>query len=545
MQHQPLRHPRKLRVVTIGGGISAMNLAYEVMHGYDEEAGNLEDIVEHCVYEKGEELGGTWVVNRYPGVACDVPAHIYTFPFEPNPNWTAFYASGPEIQAYFTRTVAKYNLARDVKLSHEIVHAQFDTHQGIWNLKVSHKGRVFDDWCNVLVSATGFLSHWKWPDIPGLHDFAGVKVHSAAWDEEWDYSGKKVAVVGNGSSAIQIMPEVARSAARVVNFIRSPTWITPGLGSALIGGEVNRVYSEEEKRRFREEPGELNRHRKEIQHGSNKAFDLFVKDSSAQKAAFESTSQTMLSRLGGNTSLASKLTPTWEVGCRRATPGPGYLEAFTSPHVSLTTSPITRITPSGILTSDGTHHAVGAIICATGFDVSHRPPFPFLGLDNTDLRDYWNDEPLGYLSVACPYFPNLFFYSGPNAPVGHGSLMAALSWTTRYISLWLRKIASEDILFVVPTPEATEEFNTYGDEIMERFVWSGGCRSWYKNGRVDGRITAVWQGSAIGFKEVVGQLRPEDFRIVWRTANRWRWMGDGRTRVEREEGADLAWYLKK
>lgn len=123
--------------------------------------------------------------------------------------------------------------------------------------------------------------------------------------------------------------------------------------------------------------------------------------------------------------------------------------------------------------------------------------------------------------------------------------MAALSWITRYISLWLRKIAAEDILFVAPTPEATEEFNVYGDEIMERFVWSGGCRSWYKSGRVDGRVTAVWQGSAIGFKEVIEALRPEDFRIVWRTRNRWRWMGDGRAKVEREEGADLAWYLKK
>lgn len=123
--------------------------------------------------------------------------------------------------------------------------------------------------------------------------------------------------------------------------------------------------------------------------------------------------------------------------------------------------------------------------------------------------------------------------------------MAALSWTTRYISLWLRKIASEDVLFVVPTPEATEEFNTYGDEIMKQFVWSGGCRSWYKNGRMDRRVTAVWQGSAIGFKDVIGELRSEDFKIVWRSGKRWRWMGNGRARVEREEGADLARYLKK
>lgn len=200
----------------------------------------------------------------------------------------------------------------------------------------------------------------------------------------------------------------------------------------------------------------------------------------------------MLSRLNNNKPLAAKLTPAWEVGCRRATPGPGYLEAFTQPNVSLVTDPISRISRTGIVTADGTHHAFDALICATGFDVSHRPPFPVLGLNRLSLADHWADEPLSYLSVACPHFPNLFFFSGPNAPVGHGSLMAALSWTAVYIARWVRKIAAEDIKFVVPTPEATEQFNAYGDEVMERLVWTGGCRSWYKNNRVEGRVTAVW-----------------------------------------------------
>lgn len=253
----------------------------------------------------------------------------------------------------------------------------------------------------------------------------------------------------------------------------------------------------------------------------------------------------MLNRLGGNKELAAKLTPEWEVGCRRATPGPGYLEAFTQRNVSLVNDPISHIDSTGIITKDGTHHAFDVIVCATGFDVTHRPPFPVVGPDKVNLADYWKDEPLAYLSVACPHFPNMFFYSGPNAPVGHGSLMAALSWTSSYISQWLRKISTEDIKYVVPTPEATEQFNTYGDEVMERLVWSGGCRSWYKNNRVDGRVTAIWQGSAIGYHEVIKRLRPEDFDIKYRTKNRFRWMGNGRTRIESEPGADLAFYLKK
>ena len=253
----------------------------------------------------------------------------------------------------------------------------------------------------------------------------------------------------------------------------------------------------------------------------------------------------MLDRLGGNKELAAKLTPEWEVGCRRATPGPGYLEAFTQSNVSLVTIPISHIVSTGIVTKDGTHHEFDVIVCATGFDVSHRPPFPLIGLNNVKLVDYWKDEPFSYLSLAVPNFPNLFFFSGPNAPVGHGSLMAALSWSANYICQWLTKISTEDIKYIVPTAEAMEEFNTYGDEIMERLVWSGGCRSWYKNNRVDGRVTAIWQGSAIGYKEVISELRPEDFRIVWRSRNRFRWMGNGRTRIEAVAGADLAFYLEK
>lgn len=272
----------------------------------------------------------------------------------------------------------------------------------------------------------------------------------------------------------------------------------------------------------------------------------------------------MLDRLGGNEELAAKLTPDWEVGCRRATPGPGYLEAFTWPNVSLITDPISHATETGITTKDGKRHEFDVIVCATGFDVSHRPPFPVIGLDGIDLSEQWKDEPFSYLSLCAPNFPNLFFFSGektrntnstprhmynykigPNAPVGHGSLMAALSWSASYMCKWLQKISTEDIKYVSPTVAATEEFNTYGDEIMERLVWSGGCRSWYKNNRVDGRVTAIWQGSAIAYLEVIEELRPEDFSIVYRTRNRFRWMGNGRTRIEGVEGADLAFYLKK
>lgn len=546
LYRQPMLTPtRKLRIITIGAGISAMTLAHKLQHEHKDLS---ETILEHTIYESNPSTGGTWLVNTYPGVACDVPAHIYTFPFEPNPDWSAYYASGEEILAYFRRTVAKYGLDRDVKCGHRVEGAAFDEGRGKWVVSVRRgpgEGEVFEDECDVLVSATGFLSKWRWPGIEGVNEFGGHLCHSAVWDDGYDFKGKNVAVIGNGSSAIQIVPELAEEVGHLTNFVRRPTYITPGLGSAIIGGQVQHVYSEEEKRRFREDPGALHEYRKKIQAGSNRSFNMFVKNSTAQKLGREQTAKMMKSRLNNDEDLASKLTPEWEVGCRRATPGPGYLESFTRDNVSLVTSPISKFEKTGIRTEDGTLHPFDAIICATGFDVSHRPPWPLIGLNGLSLSDAWKDEPNAYLSLAATQFPNFFMFSGPNAPVGHGSLMAGLGWSADWMCQWLHKIATEDIKYVVPKQEAVDELNAYADEIMQTLVWSGGCQSWYKNNRIDGKVTAVWAGSAIGYKEMVDRIRPEDFEIVYRTKNRFRFMGNGRTKREYDPEADLAFYLHK
>lgn len=295
---------------------------------------------------------------------------------------------------------------------------------------------------------------------------------------------------------------MVKTAGHVTNFVRKPTYITPGLGSSIIGGQIQYHYTEDEKRTFREHPEELNKYRKRIQAGSNKAFDMFVKHSTAQEQARKATADMMKQKLGGNEDLAKKLIPKYEVGCRRATPGPGYLEAFTKDNVSLVTDSIDRIEASGIRTVDGKLHEFDAIVCATGFDVSHRPPWPLIGLNGLSLADAFDPEPMAYLSLAAANFPNFFMFSGPNAPVGHGSFVASLGWAADWMCQWILKIAEEDIKWVAPKQEAVDEYNTYADEIMQGLVWSGGCQSWYKGHRVDGKVTAVWAGSAVGFKEM-------------------------------------------
>ena len=517
---KPMRTPaRKLRIALVGAGLSSMTLAYKIYHEHKDELG---DLVELVVYEANDKMGGTWLVNTYPGVACDVPAHIYSFPFEPNPDWSAFYASGGEILEYFNRTVAKYGLDRNVKCGHRVSRASFDEATGKWSLEITTKGGVVKDECDIFVSAVGFLSSWRWPSIPGIHSFKGTLCHSAQWDPSFDPTGKRIAVIGNGSSAIQIVPQMVNKAAHLANFVRRATYITPGLGSAIIAGQTQYYYSEEEKKRFRENPGELKAYRKNIQAGSNRSFDMFVKHSEAQRRGREQTADMMKEKLRGDSELAAKLTPDWEVGCRRATPGPGYLEAFTRDNVSLVTDSIEEIQESGIRTTDGRSHEFDAIICATGFDVSHRPPYPLIGRNGLTLAQAWSKEPISYLSLCATGFPNFFTFSGPNAPVGHGSLMAGLGWTADYICKWVRKIGEEDIKFVDVKPEVVDEFDAYADEIMQTLVWSGGCHSWYKNNRKDGKVTAVWAGSVLSYHDMVEQLRPEDFEIIYRSKNRFR-----------------------
>lgn len=263
----------------------------------------------------------------------------------------------------------------------------------------------------------------------------------------------------------------------------------------------------------------------------------------------------MRAALAENDQLCEKLIPNWTLGCRRLTPGEGYLECFLLPTVTLETSSITHITETGIATSSQHHHDLDVIICATGFDVSHVPHYPVTGRNGTTLAQKWASEPESYLSVACPEFPNYFIFTGPNATVGHGTLITSMAWTADYILRWVRKIASEDIHSVAPRQDVTDEFVRYGDEIHKGLTWTGGCKSWYKNHRVDGRVTATWAGSALLYREVItAELRAEDFEIRYRSRNRWKGiLGNGFTaleeRAERADGegkgevVDLAFYL--
>ncbi|CAI7593882.1 unnamed protein product [Penicillium viridicatum] len=341
---EPTYKPRRIHIVCVRAGYSGLMTAYEVKYNKA-----LEGFIDLTIYDKNEDVGGTWLENRYPGVACDVPAHIYTFPFEPNPDWSTFYASGPE-----------------------------DEPSSKWRLKIQQDGEEKEDECNILIDGSGFLNNWNWPGIECLHDFKGELVHTANWNPSIDVAGKKVAVIGNGASAIQVLPQLQKTAAQLTNYIRSPTWIFANHAAELTKDGTNFAFTEEEKKGFCDNPASLFKLRKDIERSEDNFFNVFFKDSAAQKAALAQAHASMQERLGNDQELCDKLIPHYELGCRRATPGDGYLEALREKNAKVNVNPIVQITESGIQTTHE-HTEFDIIVCATGFDVSFRPHGPCKG----------------------------------------------------------------------------------------------------------------------------------------------------------------------
>lgn len=277
LQTHPAYQARRLRIVTIGAGYSGMILAHKLRYQH----ASVGELVDNTIYESRPQVGGTWLVNNYPGVQCDVPAHIYAFPFDPNPEWDRFYATGAQIQEYFVKTVRKWDLDRDVQLNTKVVGLHWQEDRCQWKVTVENQltKEQSEQFADLVFSAQGFLNTWQWPTIPGLENFQGKKVHSAAWDHDYDYSHQRIAVIGNGSSGIQILPEMAKlPGTQVTSFQRGPTWVVSRMDPGRLLGKrdagPNPVYTAEEKRRFRVDPKAHNAYRKQLIHRTNQAFGM-------------------------------------------------------------------------------------------------------------------------------------------------------------------------------------------------------------------------------------------------------------------------------
>ncbi|CAK7204037.1 hypothetical protein SEUCBS139899_006788 [Sporothrix eucalyptigena] len=538
VQETALGDARPVRIICVGAGASGLNLAHRI----DQYMRNTELVL----YEKNPEVGGTWYENRYPGCACDIPSHNYQFTWEPNPDWTTFYSKAPEILEYFKMVARKHDLYKYIKLQHRVVEARWDDSESVWRLKVENLATkdVFEDWGHFMITASGVLNNWRWPNIPGLHSFQGQLVHSANWDPAVDWRGKRVAVLGCGSSGVQIVPTIQPDVAHLTTFIRTPTWITAGFAQSKAGpGGSNFAFSDEQKKKFRDDPQAYLQYRKDVEQELNVRFKFIIKDSPEQAEAVKFSIKEMTQKLGEDSPLLPYLVPSFAVGCRRPTPGNGYLEALTKDNVRVATDPIAEVVPEGIRLTTGEVVPVDIFICATGFDISFRPRYPVYGVNGAALSEQWKDRAKAYLSLAIPNFPNHFMFLGPSSPVGHGSILPIAEHATKYMLRMIYKAQTQDIKSVEVTQDAVDDFNEHTDVYMTRTAWSTPCRSWFKNGTLDGPIVALHPGSRLHWFHMLDEPRYEDYIWKRRHANRFSYLGNGFSTKE-APGKDTTLYFE-
>ncbi|KAI0077436.1 FAD/NAD-binding domain-containing protein [Panus rudis PR-1116 ss-1] len=536
---------RPMKVIIIGTGFSGITAGIR----FRQRVPNLDMVI----YEKNEGIGGTWFANRYPGLACDIPAHCYQLTFEPKTDWSAFYAPGSEILSYLEGVVDKYKLKPYIKLQHELVHAQWDEPTGRWHVRIKRpvslpNGEInseeFEDSADMLFSGTGGLSRWNWPDIEGIKDYQGTLLHSAHWDvdeETWKegWKDKTVAVIGVGSSAIQIVPALQPRVAKVLNYVRGKTWLSPPFAADKMAdllkrdpGSQNFKFTEDDHKAF-EDPEYYKQFRHDLESELNSVHLSTLRGTPMQLGAKKAFKESMIQRLAKKPWIADHLVPEFGVACRRLTPGPGYLEALCEDNVDFITQHIKRFTRDGIETVDGEFQKVDVIVCATGYDTTFLSPFPIIGRNHKDLRDKWSPHPETYLSICVDEFPNYFFSLGPNSGVGSGSLLAVIEQEVDYAVEATLKLQRERLKSIEVKREAVDDY----DEYIES-VYSEKCRSWYKMGKEEGRV--ILSGSCLHALRALKHPRWEDYNYerIDKVKNRLYWLGDGSTYNEKHMTGD-------
>ncbi|RPD58021.1 flavin-binding monooxygenase [Lentinus tigrinus ALCF2SS1-7] len=554
---------RPIKVIVIGAGFSGILAGIRFPHKVPG--------VDLAIYEKSAGIGGTWYNNRYPGVACDIPAHCYQFSFENKRDWSSIYAPGHEIQQHLQEVVDKYKLMRYIKLKHEVVHAQWDETACKWHVRVRRpKGdsegefEEFEDVGDVLVTAFGVVSRWHWPDIPGMKDFKGELYHTAQFEPEggWakvseTWKNKRVGVVGSGSSAIQTVAAVHPKVAHLTNYVRGQTWISIPfaagdafaelLGRKEAASEDELVFTPQEIERFKTDPEYYWNFRRTLE-GHMNSMHGYTQRGSKLSVELETTfRKKMQVQLAKKPWIAEKLIPTFPVSCRRLTPGPGYLDALCADNTDFVTSPIKRFTESGVETEDGQQQQLDIILCATGYDTSWQLPFKIIGRNGVDINEKWKPYPTSYLSMCVDEFPNMFMALGPNSVIGAGTLLPILEVSVGYAVQAVAKMQRERLKTMEVKPDAVREFDQIIEGYFPKTVYSDKCRSWYKLGKDEGRIVGLWPGSNVHALRALQNPRWEDYDYLRLddVQNRLYWLGDGQTYNEKMMTGDRAWYLSE
>jgi cation diffusion facilitator CzcD-associated flavoprotein CzcO len=480
---------KKFDVAIIGAGMAGMLAAIELRkQGYK----NL------VVFEKADNVGGTWRENSYPGLTCDVPAHHYTYSFARNPNWSQTYASGPEIQKYFESIYESHNLGECIQFNSEVSKLAFDGEY--WTLDFLEQEAVI---AKVVIAATGVLHHPKIPTLTGQDAFQGRQFHSAKWDNNLPLENLRMGVVGNGSSGIQIVSALAKEAKEVFHFQRTAQWMMP---------LENPSFSNEQKLAFKDpellaQAMDFEGYAAAVDRYSHALIDM--NSEAANEMAMYC--QMNLDRVI-DPELKKLLTPDHKPLCKRLIWSSDYYDAIQKPNAHLITDSISHINQTGIVT-DAETIDLDVIVYATGFDTSmFMRPINILGLNGITLEDYWQDYPKAYYSIAMPNFPNLFMLNGPNGPVGNFSLIDIAEQQMQYIAQLIKLLLQGQAKYIHPKIDATNKYEIARETAAKNTVWYlGGCNSWYLN---SAGIPASWPWTYSRFVEAMQKPALEDFEVV-------------------------------
>lgn len=458
---------RMPKVVIIGAGMTGILMAIKL-----REAG----IHQITILEKKDKLGGTWRENTYPGVACDIPAHMYTYSFEPNPEWSHRFAHGAEIQQYFERVANKYAVTELIRFNEQVTSCVFKDAK--WYLE-TNKSNKFD--ADFVISATGILHHPAKPDIPGLDSFKGKLFHTAEWDHGATIKDKRVGIIGTGSTAAQVIPELVKEAKKVSVFQRTPQWIV---------NLPNKNFSEKNKRHWRRSPLAMHRLREWYTLGVEQTFSKAVIGKRLQHALVNIWCRMNLRFSVKDPVLRKKLRPDYRVGCKRIIVNTTFYDAIQKPNAELVTERIECITPQGVKTKDGQEHPLDVLVLSTGFKpFNFMRPMNLVGKNGLRIDDRWGRKVQAYRSLLVPDFPNFFLMLGPNTPIGNFSVIAMSEVQSRYVMQLIDAWRREEFDEVSASEGALQRFNAYLKEGMKSTVWLGGCNSWYLD---DDGDPAMW-----------------------------------------------------
>jgi cation diffusion facilitator CzcD-associated flavoprotein CzcO len=446
---------RKPRIVIVGAGMSGIAQAVLL-----DRAG-FSDVT---VLEKADGLGGTWWYNRYPGLTCDVPSHLYQYSFDLSPSWSQLYSAGPEIQNYFEESARRHNVERMIRYRTEVVDAY---HTGTCWRVTTRGGESLD--ADFVVFATGFLHRPRVPAFPGMSDFTGRIVHSARWNDDLDVAGKRIAIVGNGSTGVQLLSAVAGVAAHATLFQRTPQWVVR-LPNPSIPRTVRTLMSRSPLLS------------KAVLRTEYKMFEIF-----SAALTQDGLRRRMVNRLCENNlasvadpELRAKLTPDYRPGCKRLVMHPDFYRQVQRPDVSVETASIDRFEKGGIRTADGRLHEADIIVLATGFDAhAYVRPATIRTHDGHTLDDAWSPSPRAYKCVTVEHMPNLFMLMGPHSPIGNFPLVQVAEAQSTYVLNWIKRWAAGEYDTLRPTGRAVEAHLEYIRRGLPGTVWTTGCNSWY------------------------------------------------------------------